>query len=195
MVFSVLVSCQQNESKKTLVELGSTNEFIADSATVIKNRETPYIQDTFNQEIELDSHSLRINQTFLPKRLTLTSKFKNNHFEGDFFGDDTTDLAALVQDGENVWLCIINNMDSSDYLLYSSNQNPTDFGWAGIFKKVNAGDTLWSNYADDFLAFSEVPDSEKVVLTYDAIYAHVQEACGGGFIYWKDGKFNWLQQE
>jgi hypothetical protein len=58
-----------------------------------------------------------------------------------------------------------------------------------------AGDTLWSNYEDDFRSFSEVPEDEKVVLTHDSFYAHASESCGGGFIFWKDGMWNWLQQE
>ena len=71
----------------------------------------------------------------------------------------------------------------------------TDYSWAGIFKKVNNGEVLWSNYEDDFIEFEDVPENKKVRLNYDALFVHAEESCGGGFIFWEDGQFNWLQQE
>lgn len=120
---------------------------------------------------------------------------------GDFFGDDTSDIALLVKTYPEVKLCIINfAADSTVYILgdgnkYDFEKKKSNYNWVGIFKKVDQGDTLWSNYEDDFRSLEDVPENEKVVLTYDAIYAHAPESCGGAFIFWKDGKFNWLQQE
>ncbi|MDG1913131.1 MAG: hypothetical protein P8I55_00905 [Crocinitomix sp.] len=62
-------------------------------------------------------------------------------------------------------------------------------------KIIINGDTLWSNYTDDWRRIEEVPENELVQLQYNAIFAHAAEACGGGFIFWKDDKWNWLQQE
>ena len=64
-----------------------------------------------------------------------------------------------------------------------------------ILHKVGKGTPLWSNYEDEFREFKSVPKNEIVKLNYDAIYIHEAEACGGRFIFWKNNKWNWLQQE
>lgn len=121
--------------------------------------------------------------------------YKSFVLKGDFYGDGIDDLALLIEKDDKVNLCIINYTDTMSYYVFGDKDNYDDYGWAGVFEKVNAGETLWSNYIDDFRSLEDVPDNEKVVLDYDAIYAHASESCGGGFIFWKDGKFNWLQQE
>ena len=50
-------------------------------------------------------------------------------------------------------------------------------------------------YEGDFIDYEDVPESKKVRLSYHALYMHCAECCGGGFVYWKNGQFNWLQQE
>ena len=70
-----------------------------------------------------------------------------------------------------------------------------EFSDLPIFEKVNAQQILWSNYTTDFRNLEDVPKAERVLLPYDAIYVHASESCGGGFIFWKNGIFNWLQQE
>lgn len=121
--------------------------------------------------------------------------YKSHALLGDFYGDGVQDLALLIEKQGQVHLCIINYTDTVSVYIFGENGQYDDYSWAGVFKKVSAGDTLWSNYIDDFRGFDEVPDDEKVVLPYDAILAHALESCGGGFIFWKDGEFNWLQQE
>ncbi len=121
------------------------------------------------------------------------------YIKGDFFGDGVEDIAVLVKDSKNmVKIGIINYGKSTRVYFLGEKNDPfeiDDYNWVGIFEKVPEGEVLWSNYTDDFREFKEVPEKEKVRLNYDAIFVHQLEACGGGFIFWKNGKFNWLQQE
>lgn len=119
--------------------------------------------------------------------------------EGDFFGDNIKDFAFFIVDSSNkVKLAFIDKGVNEKIRILGLKDDPfdsDDYRWAEIFKKVQKGEVLWSNYTDDFRKLSEVPDSEKIYLNYDALYLHAAESCGGGFVFWKDGKFNWLQQE
>lgn len=129
---------------------------------------------------------------------TLKKRDANAYIVGDFFGDNIDDLAILLEDdNDNVVIGIINYGKTIEILFpgkeddsFKAEREPS-----GKFIKVNKGEVLWSNYINDFRDFKDVPDKEKVILTYDAIYVHADESCGGGFIFWKDGKFNWLLQE
>lgn len=117
---------------------------------------------------------------------------------GNFYGQGGEEFGMLLRGEKGVYLAIIPHNKDTIYSFVSLDYDqgkPHDFGWAGIFKKASAGDTLWSNYEDDFRSFSDVPEDEKVVLSHDAFYVHASESCGGGFIFWKDGMWNWLQQE
>lgn len=185
---------------------------------VATNQETPIVKETDSAEAleilpqvdslaspntSIDSNTLRnpealnailTDHTAL-KEYQVCTRFKNYALSGDFYGDGVEDLALLIEKKGQVHLGIINYHDSATTYLFGENGEYDDYGWAGVFKRVPAGDTLWSNYEDDFRSFDEVPENEKVVLPYDAILAHALESCGGGFIFWKDGQFNWLQQE
>lgn len=125
------------------------------------------------------------------------SKHEPYYLEGDFFGDGIQDLAILIQQEDSIKLSVIDftKDGKSVHILGYDGEFESDYSWIGDFEKVEAGEVLWSNYEDDFRSLEDVPEEEKVYLTYSAIFVHAPESCGGGFIFWKDGKFNWLQQE
>lgn len=149
----------------------------------------------------------------------LPESYGTFYIRGNFYGEREDDLAILLErkyedpdeafharfDPTYVGLCIINQGtygvkfvsfdDEAEGDDVESDPTGGGFSWADVFSKVNRGNPLWSNYEDDFRNFEDVPEDEIVRLDYDAMYVHVAEACGGGFIFWKDGKFNWLQQE
>jgi len=161
-----------------------------------------YLKSEKEFSLDLEKHILKYEK-FKDYQI---AKSSNPFFiTGDFFGDGTVDFAIKVfKEKGNVVIIIMDiGGDKSQFLKPIENYNSDDnsnreieeFGWADIFEKVNSGTILWSNYTDDFRSLEEVPSSEKVVLNYDAIYVHASESCGGGFIYWKDEVFNWLQQE
>lgn len=121
--------------------------------------------------------------------------------QGYFFDATKNNLAILIKKKESENKIINKNIVFLDVQDSSATQKPIfylekdNLEWVGVFMKVKAGTVLWSNYDEDWRNFEDVPTSEKVILDYDAIFLHVEEGCGGGFIFWKDGNFNWLQQE
>jgi len=119
--------------------------------------------------------------------------------QGDFFDDGFSDWAFQAKDSlGRVHIVFIDEGPKREIRFLGGQEDPfnsEDYSWAQVFKKAEAGEVLWANYIDDYRSFDSVPDSEKLILKYDALYMHLAEACGGGYVYWKDGEFHWLQQE
>lgn len=133
------------------------------------------------------------------KKYYLATSYDVFAIKGDFFGDGIEDdLFRMIDPNGKVRLMIINHQQNGSK-VYGLGGEKDPFGIEGygftILHKVPKGTTLWSNYEDDFREFESVPKNEIVKLNYDAIYVHEAEACGGGFIFWKNNKWNWLQQE
>ncbi|WP_196884971.1 SH3 domain-containing protein [Aureivirga sp. CE67] len=130
----------------------------------------------------------------------LFEDFSSEYLHGDFFGDGISDYAFILKEkNEDVSRLVILNIKKKNEIIFVNKENSTfevrDYSWAGIFELVGENEPLWSNYEDDFIEFANVPDNKKVYLNYNALYLHATESCGGGFIFWKNGKFQWLQQE
>jgi len=133
------------------------------------------------------------------KEYTLITKFTPFFIYGDFFNDGIQDIAikAKSKEGKTHIIFINREAETDTYKILGVNDalKTADYSWAGVFLKVNKGEILWSNYEDDWIEFKNVPENKKVRLNYDAIFLHAEESCGGGFVFWKEGKFNWLLQE
>lgn len=118
---------------------------------------------------------------------------------GDFFGDGTADYAFFLKAGDGkVKLAFIDRGPELKIHILGLEDDPFEmdnYRWAEVFEKVDPNEVLWSNYTGDFRELSEVPENERIYLSYDALYLHAAESCGGGFVFWKDGRFQWLQQE
>lgn len=202
-IISIIVICLASctQKKDTQTNLNSNDPQPNQNIELIDSIKKDVVQsinaDTLNSDSNTSADSINnlLWQFDELKTFSVTNRFETNYVNGDFYGDGIEDIAALVEKGDQVGLCIINQNESASYYLFGDDDHIEDYLWAGVFKKVPAGDTLWSNYEEDFRNFKDVPDSEKVILDYDALFLHAQESCGGGFVFWKDGKFNWLQQE
>ncbi|MEM6264009.1 MAG: SH3 domain-containing protein [Bacteroidota bacterium] len=152
-----------------------------------------------SKDLHVQQLQRKIDRFPLFKGYTIVRDRLQYHIRGDFFGDGTEDLAVLVQDAEQRIKVGFINYGKKDQPLIMGPHNTAfemnDYDWIGVFESVTRGEVLWSNYVDDFRDFEEVPANEKVTLPYEAMFMHVSEACGGGFVYWKEEKFHWLQQE
>lgn len=61
---------------------------------------------------------------------------------------------------------------------------------------VKKGTKIWNNVVDgEIVSEDQVSETQKIILATDGIFIHVSEACGGGIIYFKNGKYVWVQQE
>lgn len=126
---------------------------------------------------------------------------------GNFDNDLIEDVAILIKeykkDEAKTGIIIGSpNNEEVEPVIFGAGQEAfemDDFSWLGIFEKVDKESTIepnWNEETDDFYHEGDViPEDEIVKLQTDAIFLHVAEACGGGFIYWKDGKYNWMQNE
>ena len=71
-----------------------------------------------------------------------------------------------------------------------------DFNWIGQFEILKKRTLVWDNViAGEIIGGEQVPQNKKFILKTDGIFMHVDEASGGGIIYFKNGKYNWLQQD
>ena len=162
---------------------------------------TGYVFDGFLTEKKgfVDKQNQKLQSFSKLKDHTIADDMPHFYLKGDFFGDKVADDVFLVKAPDNsVKICFIDYGGKTQIRLLGNGEDDlgsNSYDWAEVFHKVNPGTTLWANYEDDYVDFDDVPESKKVHLNYNAIYAHLAEACGGGFIFWKDGKFNWLQQE
>ncbi len=131
------------------------------------------------------------------------------YLEGDFNGDKRPDIALLVDRNAP------NEKDQKTVIIIFSKDNPAtkpvifgagkkafgmdNFDWVGIFDAIPSGKLIepnWNEDTEDFYLEDEVIPEDKIFrLTADAIFVHQDEACGGGYIYWKNGRYNWMQQE
>ncbi|WP_375560692.1 SH3 domain-containing protein [Bernardetia sp. OM2101] len=160
------------------------NIFLDDEQTFVAK-----IQDEFSKFTQLKDYQLDTeNDIFCLK--------------GDFLGDKITDTAILLKRKEqnkegyydkNIVILNYNTSSKEPKLTFLSEED--GYEWVGVFVKINAGTPLWSNYDEDWIDFDKVPEKDKVFLTYDCFLLHAAEACGGNFTFWKDNKFNYLQQE
>lgn len=167
----------------------------------ISNTNEGFVFDGYliSKKAQIAGLKLEVSNFDLFQNYEIVKEKKQYHIRGDFFGDGFEDLAILIQDStKSIKIGIINYGHENKAVLIGGANDPFeiyDYNWVDIFKTVNRGEVLWSNYTDDFRAFKIVPSREKIILNYEAIYIHKAEACGGGFVFWKNGKFHWLQQE
>ena len=122
------------------------------------------------------------------------------YLEGDFLGDGVKDVVLLLRVPTSQVKLVLVDYTQSDTLVSYVYSEIEDYGFTGVFKKTAPEEALWSNWDDSeedlgWLTIEEVPIEEQVFLGYNAILVHLGEACGGGFIFWNNDKWNWLQQE
>ena len=181
----------------------------------LKNTEIKTVNKNIN---DCEGIEVKVGRTHLEKilvRANLADKYQLNcnkapyFIEGDFNGDNQQDIAIRVIEMES------KDEDAKEGIIIDTKNHPTgkptifgagikafnsdDFDWADIFEKVEKGYTIvsnWNEEAQDFYYENDtIPESAGVDLVTDAIFVHTAESCGGGFIYWKNNKYNWLHFE
>jgi hypothetical protein len=120
---------------------------------------------------------------------------------GYFNTDGILDTAILIRHKSTARdaLYIKHGGTGRSFLLKSGNDVGTDFDdfhWVGQFEAVKKGSVIWNNVIDgEIVDETQVPGNKKITLATDAIFIHVEEASGGGFIYYSNGKYVWVQQD
>jgi len=179
--------------------------------TISSHAETGYVFNWFLKPVEqvLEELNQEISAISIFQEFTVDTAKTPFFVKGDFLNDKVSDYAILLKnEDEPLRIGIIDKGGKKHQFVKSVDRDNKeriidDFDFVGVFCKVKRGEVLWANWSDEKensegegrQHFDEVPENEKVVLKYDALFVHAAESCGGGFMYWHKGKFIWLQQE
>ena len=135
--------------------------------------------------------------------IVISTKHKVNKITCDIDGDnldETVEIVRSTNSGKSGLRITFGNGKKTDYLGLGNNvlqQGFDEIDWAGIFEKAPKNEVYWNNVSDDgeIMGDEEIKEEDKIKLLNDGIFIHAEESCGGGVIYLKDGKYEWIQQE
>ena len=135
--------------------------------------------------------------------IEISKKHKINKIICDLDGDKLNEIVEIVKsnkNGKSGLRITFGNGKRVDYFGMGKdilNQGFNEIDWAGIFEKAPKNEIYWNNVNDEgeILSEDEIKESDKIKLLNDGIYLHAEESCGGGIIYLKNGKYEWIQQE
>lgn len=135
--------------------------------------------------------------------IVVSKKHKVNVISSDLDGDglnETVEIVRSTKNDKSGLRIIFGNGKRTDYLGMGNDilgQGFDEIDWAGIFEKAPKNELYWNNVNDEgeIMADEEVNEADKIKLLNDGIFIHAEESCGGGVIYLKGGKYEWIQQE
>ncbi len=105
-------------------------------------------------------------------------KYKSTGKDALFIKHGGTDKSVLLKTGKDV---------GTDF---------DDFHWVGQFEAIRKGTKIWHNVVDgEIVGEDQVLDDKKITLKTDGIFIHEDEGGGGGIVYFKNGKYVWVQQD
>lgn len=147
----------------------------------------------------------RSNKTEVQKvdTVEISNKHKINKILCDLDGDkldETVEIVRSTINGKSGLRITYGNGKKTDYLGMGNavlNQGFDEIDWVGRFEKASKDEIYWNNVSDDgeILTDEEIKEEDKIKLLNDGIFIHAIESCGGGIIYLKGDKYEWIQQE
>jgi hypothetical protein len=135
--------------------------------------------------------------------IEISKKHKTNKILCDLDGDNLNEIVEIVKStksGKSGLRIIFGNRKRTDYFGMGNNilnQGFDEIDWVGIFEKAPKNEIYWNNVNDEgeILSENEIKEVDKIKLLNDGIFMHAEESCGGGIIYLKNEKYEWIQQE
>lgn len=135
--------------------------------------------------------------------IALSTKHKTNKIFCDLNGDnidETVEIARSTKNQKSGLKITYGNGKKIDYLGFGNDilkQGFDEIDWVGIFEKAPKNEVYFNNVNDDgeIIGEEDVKEEDKIKLQNDGIFIHADESCGGGIIYLKNGKYEWIQQE
>ena len=135
--------------------------------------------------------------------IEISKKHKIKKIICDLDGDKLNEIIEIVKStksGKSGLRIIFGNGKRTDYFGMGNEilkQGFEEIDWAGIFEKAPKNETYWNNVNEEgeILSEEKIKESDKIKLINDGIFLHAEESCGGGIIYLKNGKYEWIQHE
>jgi len=135
--------------------------------------------------------------------IVLSAKHKTNKIQCDLDGDnldETVEIFRSTRNQKSGLKITFGNGKRTDYLGFGNdilNQGFDEIDWVGIFEKAPKNEIYFDNVNEDgdIIGEEQVAEEDKIKLPNDGIFIHADESCGGGVIYLKNGKYEWIQQE
>ncbi|GAA3772484.1 hypothetical protein [Flavobacterium ginsengiterrae] len=135
--------------------------------------------------------------------IVLSTKHKINKILCDLDGDnlnETVEIFRSTNNNKSGLKITFGNGKRTDYLGFGNDilkQGFDEIDWAGIFEKAPKNEVYFENVNEDgeIIGEKDVKEEDKIKLPNDGIFIHADESCGGGVIYLKNGKYEWIQQE
>jgi hypothetical protein len=135
--------------------------------------------------------------------IIVSNKHKISKILCDLDGDklnETVEIVRSTKSGKSGLRIIFGNGSKTDYLGLGNDilgQGFDEIDWVGIFEKAPKNEIYWNNVNSEgeILSKDEINEVDKIKLLNDGIFIHAEESCGGGIIYLKNGKYEWIQQE
>ncbi len=133
--------------------------------------------------------------------ITISNKHKTSKILCDLDGDklnETVEIVRSTKSEKSGLRIIFGNGSRTDYLGFGNDilrQGFDEIDWVGVFEKAPKNKIYWNNVKGEILSEDEIKEVDKIKLLNDGIFMHAEESCGGGIIYLKNGKYEWIQQE
>jgi hypothetical protein len=125
----------------------------------------------------------------------------DNVIYGDFNADEKEDFASIVTNLENGFqgVLIIHNKINPEYVVFGAGQEINgmkNLDWIDIFRTIPKGEiiapTLVDSETGDILGEDK---AKEFRLLGNGIFMHVDEAEGGGILFWSGDKYEWNHLE
>jgi hypothetical protein len=125
----------------------------------------------------------------------------DNVIYGDFNADQKEDFASIVTNLKNGFqgVLIIHNQDQQEYLVFGAGQEINgmkNLDWIDMFSTIPKGEiiapTLVNEETGDIIGADE---TKAFRLLGNGIFMHVDEASGGGILFWTGDKYDWYHLE
>ncbi|KAF2516582.1 hypothetical protein [Flavobacterium foetidum] len=165
------------------------------------NTETENLQITPKDAVKITSEKEpEIKKT---DTIVLSTKHKTNKILCDLDGDnldETVEIFRSTKNQKSGLKITYGNGKKIDYLGFGNDilqQGFDEIDWVGIFEKAPKNEVYYNNVNEEgeIIGEDQVKEEDKIKLQQDGIFIHADESCGGGVIYLKNGKYEWIQQE
>jgi hypothetical protein len=164
--------------------------------------------DTTKAELAVESKTVQLDgrenfpgfvtNTHLPDSLLIDV---DNVIHGDFNADQKEDFASIVTNLKNGFqgVLIIHNNDRQEYLVFGAGQEVNgmkNLDWIDTFRILPKGEIISPTLVDAESGDIIGPDKTKEFrLIGNGIFMHVDEAGGGGILFWTGDRYEWCHLE